>query len=90
MDWAVRERGIQRAEWRTNAANRRSIGVAKRLGMRRDGTLRQFYPGPAGRIDMEIWSVLAEEWRARETVPDGSGVVASSTGCYTEAVIREA
>ncbi len=65
LDWAVRERGIQRVEWRTNADNTRSINVAKRLGMSRDGTLRQMYPGEAGRIDIEIWSVLASEWRAR-------------------------
>ncbi|MEU5943258.1 GNAT family protein [Micromonospora sp. NPDC047548] len=64
LDWAVNERGIQRVEWRTNARNARSIAVARRLGMRRDGTLRQVYPGPAGRIDIEVWSVLAGEWRS--------------------------
>jgi ribosomal-protein-serine acetyltransferase len=69
VDWAVRERGMHRIEWRTNAANTRSINVAKRLGMRRDGTLRQVYPGPVGRIDMEVWSVLAAEWQARTAEP---------------------
>jgi RimJ/RimL family protein N-acetyltransferase len=59
----VRDRGIQRVEWRTNAGNARSINVARRLGMRCDGTLRQLYPGGAGRIDIEVWSVLATEWR---------------------------
>ncbi|MGS2618727.1 GNAT family N-acetyltransferase [Micromonospora sp. LZ34] len=71
VDWAVRERGIQRVEWRTNAENARSIAVARRLGMRHDGTLRQVYPGPAGRrIDIEVWSVLAHEWRAGSDVPE--------------------
>ncbi|MGC4857420.1 GNAT family N-acetyltransferase [Micromonospora sp. DT4] len=64
VDWAVRERGIQRVEWRTNAANTRSIALARRLGLRHDGTLRQLYPGPRGRIDLEVWSVLADEWLA--------------------------
>jgi ribosomal-protein-serine acetyltransferase len=64
IDWAVRERGIQRVEWRTNGANRRSINVAKRLGMQHDGTLRQLYPSSMGRIDLEVWSVLASEWHA--------------------------
>jgi ribosomal-protein-serine acetyltransferase len=64
VDWAVRDRGIQRVEWRTNADNARSINVARRLGMRRDGTLRQLYPSGAGRIDTDVWSVLATEWRA--------------------------
>jgi RimJ/RimL family protein N-acetyltransferase len=62
IDWAIRERGIHRVEWHTNAANAASIAVARRLGMRRDGTLRQVLPGPDGRIDLEIWSVLAPEW----------------------------
>ena len=64
IDWAVLDRGIQRVEWRTNAGNARSIEVARRLGMRLDGTLRQVYPGPDGRrIDLQVWSVLAAEWR---------------------------
>ncbi|MFJ2085884.1 GNAT family N-acetyltransferase [Micromonospora chokoriensis] len=62
VDWAVRERGIQRVEWRTNADNIRSKALARRLGLRLDGTLRQLRPGPNGRIDLEIWSVLADEW----------------------------
>ncbi|WP_326824873.1 GNAT family N-acetyltransferase [Streptosporangium sp. NBC_01756] len=65
VDWAVRERGIQRVEWRANAENVRSINVAKRLGMTHDGTLRQAYPGESRRIDIAVWSVLADEWRAR-------------------------
>ncbi|WP_229403447.1 GNAT family N-acetyltransferase [Micromonospora okii] len=70
IDWAVGERGIQRVEWRTNAGNARSIAVARRLGMRHDGTLRQVYPGPTGaRIDLEVWSLLADEWRNPAPVP---------------------
>ncbi|MEU4644151.1 GNAT family protein [Micromonospora sp. NPDC023814] len=67
VDWAVEERGIHRVEWRTNARNARSIATAKRLGMRHDGTLRAVYPGPDGRIDLQVWSVLAPEWRARRS-----------------------
>lgn len=62
IDWAIRDRGLHRVEWRTNADNARSIAVARRLGMCHDGTLRQVYPSPTGRIDLEVWSVLAPEW----------------------------
>ncbi|SCG38091.1 GNAT family N-acetyltransferase [Micromonospora halophytica] len=64
IDWAIRERGIARVEWHTNPENARSIAVARRLGMSHDGTLRQRYPSPSGRVDSAIWSVLASEWRA--------------------------
>ncbi|MBM0224328.1 GNAT family N-acetyltransferase [Micromonospora sp. ATA51] len=68
IDWAVEERGIARVEWRTKSRNARSIAVAQRLGLSHDGTLRQVYPdGEGGRVDLEIWSVLADEWRARRT-----------------------
>ncbi|MEU7977489.1 GNAT family protein [Micromonospora sp. NPDC049081] len=64
VDWAIRERGIHRVEWRTSVGNVRSIAVARRLGMRHEGTLRQVARGPAGRVDMEVWAVLADEWQA--------------------------
>ncbi|MEV0589008.1 GNAT family N-acetyltransferase [Nonomuraea sp. NPDC050310] len=71
VGWAVGERGIARVEWRTLPANARSIAVAKRLGMRLDGVLRQAVPGAGGgpRADIELWSLLAEEWQARTTEP---------------------
>ncbi|MFF8616051.1 GNAT family N-acetyltransferase [Streptomyces sp. NPDC015350] len=66
IDWAVYERGMHRVEWVASAANRRSIAVAERLGMKRDGVLRESYPYRGERHDSEIWSVLAPEWRARK------------------------
>ncbi|MGW3927178.1 GNAT family N-acetyltransferase [Streptomyces microflavus] len=65
IDWAVYERGMHRIEWDVSAANTRSIAVAQRLGMTRDGVLRQNYLYRGERHDSEIWSVLAPEWLAR-------------------------
>ncbi|MFI9640152.1 GNAT family N-acetyltransferase [Micromonospora sp. NPDC051925] len=64
VDWAIRERGIHRVEWHARVGNVRSVAVARRLGMRHEGTLRGVAPGPAGRIDVEVWAVLAGEWPA--------------------------
>lgn len=64
IDWAVEERGIHRVEWLASAANEASIAVARRLGMTRDGVLRQRYLYRGERHDTEVWSVLAPEWRA--------------------------
>ncbi|MER5815692.1 GNAT family N-acetyltransferase [Streptomyces californicus] len=65
IDWAVYDRGMHRVEWDASAANTRSIAVAKRLGMTRDGVIRQNYLYQGVRHDSEIWSVLAPEWKAR-------------------------
>ncbi|CAL9510896.1 GNAT family N-acetyltransferase [Streptomyces sp. enrichment culture] len=64
IDWLVAERGIQRVEWRVSSANEPSIAAARRLGFRRDGVLRQSSVHHGERQDIEVWSVLADEWRA--------------------------
>ncbi|MFD5558580.1 GNAT family N-acetyltransferase [Streptomyces sp. NPDC127068] len=66
LDWAFGERGMHRAEWVTSTANEPSRRVAERLGMRVDGVLRESYPYRGVRHDMEVWSVLAPEWRGAE------------------------
>jgi ribosomal-protein-serine acetyltransferase len=64
IDWAVLERGIHRVEWWVSPENTPSIAVARRLGMTKEGTLRQSYLYRGRRHDQEIWSVLAPDWRA--------------------------
>ncbi|GAA2407963.1 GNAT family protein [Nonomuraea africana] len=64
IDWAVRERGMHRVEWHVSSQNTPSINVAKRLGMSRDGVLREDFLYRGVRQDTEIWSVLAPEWRS--------------------------
>ncbi|MEU7136017.1 GNAT family protein [Streptomyces sp. NPDC046261] len=64
IDWAVEERGVHRVEWWVSATNEPSIAVARRLGMTKDGVLRESYLYRGKRHDEEIWSVLAPQWRA--------------------------
>ncbi|MFF0628517.1 GNAT family N-acetyltransferase [Streptomyces sp. NPDC004296] len=66
VDWAVEARGIHRVEWWVASANAPSIAVARRLGMTKEGVLRENYLYRGERHDMEIWSVLAPEWRAHK------------------------
>lgn len=63
IDWAFDERAMHRVEWHASSANTASISVARRLGMSRDGVLREDYPYRGVRQNTEIWSVLAPEWR---------------------------
>ncbi|MDQ0993207.1 GNAT family N-acetyltransferase [Streptomyces sp. V3I7] len=64
IDWAVYERGIHRVEWYAASGNTPSVNVARRLGMRRDGVLRESHAHQGVRHDIEVWSVLAPDWRA--------------------------
>ncbi|MFE7133006.1 GNAT family N-acetyltransferase [Streptomyces sp. NPDC057638] len=65
IDWAVERRGIHRVEWVVSSGNSASIKVAERLGMTRDGVMRQAYSFRGTRHDLEVWSTLATEWRRR-------------------------
>ncbi|MCP2327741.1 RimJ/RimL family protein N-acetyltransferase [Hamadaea flava] len=85
LNWVILERGIERVEWHCNARNAPSIAVAKRLGMRLDGIIRSAAPAlGGGRSDMHIWSVLADEWRARQggADPDKAAVDALATAFF--------
>ncbi|HWD06116.1 MAG TPA: GNAT family protein [Amycolatopsis sp.] len=62
ITWAIEEQGIHRVEWRVAPQNAASIAVARRLGMRRDGVLRERYLHRGIRYDAEVWSLLAHEW----------------------------
>ena len=62
IDWALRIRGLHRVEWHCRADNVASSSVARRLGLKREGTLRAAYPWKGVRHDMEIWAMLAPDW----------------------------
>lgn len=63
IDFAVEQRGIHRVEWVAASGNVPSLNVARRLGMTRDGVRRQAHPYGGVRHDLEVWSILAPEWR---------------------------
>ncbi|MDV5148529.1 GNAT family protein [Streptomyces sp. SBC-4] len=70
IDWAIEERGIHRVEWHASSKNGPSIAVARRLGMTREGVLRENYPYRGVRADTEVWAVLAPEWRAAKAAAE--------------------
>ncbi|MFI6445624.1 GNAT family N-acetyltransferase [Kitasatospora sp. NPDC050543] len=82
IDWAFGERGMSRVEWWVASGNTRSIDAARRLGMTRDGVLRQHSPYRGIRRDSEIWSILSEEWS-----PVG-GVAASDVKAELDQLMR--
>jgi ribosomal-protein-serine acetyltransferase len=62
LDWAFRTRGMRRVQWGNNPTNVKSAAVAQRLGMTREGVLRSAFALGEDRWDIELWSLLAEEW----------------------------
>ncbi|MFJ6936515.1 GNAT family N-acetyltransferase [Streptomyces sp. NPDC101132] len=62
IDWAFLGRGMHRVEWVCAADNTPSSAVARRLGMTREGVLREAHLHRGFRHDLEVWSVLAREW----------------------------
>ncbi|PWJ47046.1 Protein N-acetyltransferase, RimJ/RimL family [Quadrisphaera granulorum] len=63
LDWALLERGLNRAEWRCRADNVRSAAVAQRLGMTLEGTLRGTWRRGDTFHDTQVWALLQSERR---------------------------
>ncbi|TYB48462.1 GNAT family N-acetyltransferase [Actinomadura chibensis] len=64
IDWAFEARGMHRVEWHCDRRNTASAAVARRLGMTREGLLRESFLLGGTRRDVEIWAVLAKEWQS--------------------------
>lgn len=52
---------MHRVEWHVAAGNEKSIAAAQRLGLTRDGVMRQNHLHRGVRQDTEVWAVLAHE-----------------------------
>jgi RimJ/RimL family protein N-acetyltransferase len=63
VDRLVRDRGVHRVERPVAPGNAPSTAVARRLGMTREGVLREHHPHRGERLDIEVRSVLAPERR---------------------------
>ena len=63
LDWAFDVRGIHRVEWLAVPENVRSVKLAERLGMQREGLLREYFPHNGKRYDMELWAILSTDKR---------------------------
>jgi ribosomal-protein-serine acetyltransferase len=64
LRYAFEERGLHRVEWRCRSDNARSIALAERLGMTREGVLREAWRVGGRFHDKLVLSVLAPEWAA--------------------------
>jgi ribosomal-protein-alanine N-acetyltransferase len=58
VDWSFRALGMERVQALVHPDNTRSAGVLERLGFRRQGRLRRYRVGAAGREDRVLFSVV--------------------------------
>ncbi|MEM1109869.1 MAG: GNAT family N-acetyltransferase [Planctomycetota bacterium] len=66
LDYAFAEYGLHRVYLTADAQNARSIAVAERLGMRREGEMKQDVKMPGiGYRDSVLYAVLADAWKGK-------------------------
>lgn len=64
LDHAFDDLDMRRVEWRCSPANQPSRAIPQKLGFTLEGTLRQVFQVRESYLDLEVWSVMREEWRA--------------------------
>lgn len=62
LEYAFEYLGLERVEFRADAANTRSIAAMKRIGCTVEGVLRSNCKSLDGRRDSIVLSILREEW----------------------------
>jgi ribosomal-protein-serine acetyltransferase len=64
LDYLLLELDLNRVEIHCGTGNWRSSAIPQRLGFTREGVRRQAQLVGGRWLDMETWSLLADEWRA--------------------------
>jgi ribosomal-protein-alanine N-acetyltransferase len=65
VDWGFPAYELDKVFARADARNERSWRVMEKLGMTREGLLRQHRAVPGGRADEVVYGLLREEWESR-------------------------
>ncbi len=61
---AFDDMGVERLEARTSIANGRGAAALHKVGAVREGTLRRSFDRDGRCQDRDLWSILADDWRA--------------------------
>ena len=66
VDFAFTTLRVRRIECRTAVTNGRGLAAVRKLGAVYEGTLRRCSSCASGPVDHTMWSILEEDWHARE------------------------
>ncbi len=69
LDHAFDDLGMRRVEWRCSPVNQPSRAIPDKLGFTHEGTLRKVFKVRESYLDLEVWSLLREEWAAGSRTP---------------------
>jgi ribosomal-protein-serine acetyltransferase len=65
LEYLFSEAGLHRVEIRCGTGNSRSCAIPRRLGFTREGVLREAEWVNDRWLDLEVWSMLEQDWKAR-------------------------
>ncbi len=65
LDYLFDEANLHRVEIRCGTGNTRSCAIPERLGLKREGVAREAEWVNDRWVDLVVWSILEDEWRAR-------------------------
>ena len=65
IDFAFDVLQVHRLEARAAVHNARGVGALRKIGAVQEGVLRQSLPQHEGWVDQALWTILADDWRAR-------------------------
>jgi ribosomal-protein-serine acetyltransferase len=65
LDYLFDEQALHRVEIRCGTGNLRSCAIPERLGFTREGVLREAEWVSGRFVDLVVWGMLEDEWRAR-------------------------
>jgi [ribosomal protein S5]-alanine N-acetyltransferase len=66
IDFAFKAVGVNRLEARSITANRRGNAALSKLGALQEGVLRRSFQRDGRYFDQILWSILRDEWNARD------------------------
>jgi len=71
LDFSFETIGVHRLEARAAIRNGRGNGALRKLGAIQEGVLRKSFRKNGEYVDQALWSILADDWRLRQTVWTG-------------------
>jgi len=75
VSFAIDTVGVHRLEARAAVRNGRGNGALKKIGAVQEGLLRRSFLKDGEYLDQALWTILDEDWKARNIYFSGEGQI---------------